>query len=294
MTRLARCPLSRRGLLKLLAASCLLGLDRAGAEEEPIRIGLAPVILIEQTSLLRDWQADLEQRLDRPVAFVQRDSYREILDYLLSQRLEFAWICGYPYILHRDQLRLTAIPVYQGQPLYRSALIVPETDRDTRALSDLKGRVFAYADPDSNSGFLVPRFELIRQGLDPDRFFRKTFFTGGHRNSIEAVAVGLADGAHVDSYVWDTLARLSPQITRRTRVVARSKPFAFPPIVAGPAAPDALNLAMREALIGMGGDPAAAALLARLNLDGFAAAQPGAFDEIVAMAQAAGGAPRVP
>jgi phosphonate transport system substrate-binding protein len=287
---------TRRQILKWTVTACLsaLGPGQAYAEDEPIHIGIAPVFLTEQTSLLRDWRAYLEQRLGQPVTFVQRDSYREIIDSLLSGRLEFAWICGYPYVHHRDRLGLTAIPLYQGTPLYRSYLIVPATDLATRTLTDLKGHIFAFADPDSNSGFLVPRFELVRQGLDPNHFFRKTFFSGGHRNAIEAVSVGLADGAHVDGYVWETMARVSPEITRQTRVVTRSKPFAFPPIVAGPAASEALRLGMREVLIGMGSDPAAASLLERLNLDGFTAGDPSAFDEIAAMALAAGGLARVP
>lgn len=288
-------PMNRRQILKLAAGAWLAGAGRrAWAEEDPIPFGIAPVFLTELTSLLQDWRAYLEPRLGSPVAFVQRDNYREVTDSLLSGRLLFAWICGYPYVAHRDRLDLVAVPVYQGAPLYRSYLIVGASDRSTHSLKDLEGHIFAYADPDSNSGFLVPRVELVRQGIDPDRFFRRTFFSGGHRNAIEAVSVGLADGAHVDGYVWDTMERFSPQLTRQTRVVARSKSFAFPPIVAAPAASKDLRRRMREALIGMGSDPAAAGLLERLNLDGFVAGDPAAFDEIAAMALTARGIPRVP
>lgn len=287
--------MNRRLLLKLAAGAWLAGPPgRAWAEDEPVPFGIAPVFLTEMTSLLKDWRGYLNPRLGSPVVFVQRDNYREVTDSLLSGRLLFAWICGYPYVAHRDRLALVAVPVYQGAPLYRSYLIVGASDRSTHSLLDLKGRIFAYADPDSNSGYLVPRVDLVRQGIDPDRFFRRTFFSGGHRNAIEAVSVGLADGAHVDGYVWDTVERFSPEITGRTRVVSRSKSYAFPPIVAGPAVSEDLRLRMREALTGMGSDPAAAGLLDRLNLDGFVPGEPSAFEEIAAMAQTARGIPRVP
>lgn len=283
--------MNRRRLLQLLLATPAAAIL---AEEEPVRIGITPVFLSDLTSLLRAWQGYLEWRIERPVRFVQRDGYREIIDNLLAGRLEFAWVCGYPYVVHQDRLKLVAVPVYQGAPLYRSYLIVPVSDTRTRTLADLKGRLFAYADPDSNSGYLVPRYELQGQGLDPARFFLKTFFTSGHRNAIEAVSVGLADGAQVDGYVWDTLDRSSPEVTRRTRVVSRSRPFAFPPIVAGPAAGSPLRARMTEVLTRMAEDAAAGEVLGRLNLDGFVAGLPADYDEIARMALAARGVTGAP
>lgn len=279
--------LNRRRFLGLLATAGLLRSRLVNAAGDAVRIGMTPVFLTEQTSLLRDWRAYLEQRLGRPVLFVQRDTYREIVENLLAGRLEFAWICGYPYIRYRDRLALTAVPVYRAQPTYRAYLIVPARDESTKDIADLRKGVFAYADPDSNSGYLVPRFDLHERGLDSSTFFRKTFFTAGHRNAIEAVSTGLADGAYVDGYVWDTLARFSPEITGRTRVVTRSQPYGFPPIVAGPAATK-LNQQMQRVLVAMGDTAAAQPLLDRLNLDGFAAPQTGAYDDIAAMAEALG------
>jgi phosphonate transport system substrate-binding protein len=286
--------LNRRQLLKYLAACGIAPGMALRAEEMPVRIGITPVFQTERTSLLREWRYYLEHHLRQPVHFEQSNTYRDIINNLLAQRLDFAWICGLPYVANRARLELTAVPLYQGKPLYRAYLIVPARDTATASLTDLRGRVFAYADPDSNSGFLVPRYTLVRQGLDPDSFFFKTFFTSGHRNAIDAVSVGLADGAYVDGHIWDSMARFNPEITGRTRVVTRSEEFGFPPLVAGPAVPEALNRRMRDVLIGMGNDPTAATLLDRLNLDGFAAGEPAAYQEIAAMARAVGEAKRVP
>lgn len=287
--------MKRRELLRLAAVLGVAGTGLPGRSDDPrVAFGIAPVFLTELTSLLNDWRGYLDPRLGSSVVFVQRDTYREVTDSLLAGRLLFAWICGFPYAVNKDRLRLVAVPLYQGAPLYRSYLIAGAKDRSTHSLLDLEGRIFAYTDPDSNSGYLVPRVELVRQGIDPNRFFRRTFFAGGHRNAIEAVSVGLADGAHVDGYVWDTLERFGPEITRETRVVARSKSYAFPPIVAGPAVPESLLRQMREVLLAMGSDPAADGLLERLNLDGFVGGDPAAFEEIAAMALTARGIPRAP
>lgn len=277
--------MNRRQMLQFLAASGFFFGGRGLAQEPAVRIGITPVFLTEHTSLLRDWRDHLGRRIGHSVVFEQSDTYRDIVNNLLARRLDFAWICGFPYVSNRTHLRLTAVPLYKGKPLYRSYLIVRASDTTTARLTDLRDRVFAYADPDSNSGFLVPRYELIRKGVDPDSFFRKTFFTYGHRNAIDAVSVGLADAANVDGYVWETMARFAPEITRRTRVVARSAEFGFPPIVAGPSVPASLHARTQEVLTGMGTDPNAGMLLDRLNLDGFAPGEPTAYQTIAEMAR---------
>ncbi|MCW8972424.1 MAG: PhnD/SsuA/transferrin family substrate-binding protein [Gammaproteobacteria bacterium] len=287
--------LNRRQLLLYIAATTLASHRMVRADEQaPVRIGITPVFQTERTSLIRDWRDYLERHLERPVQFEQSNTYRDIINNLLARRLDFAWICGLPYVTNRSRLQLTAVPLFQGKPLYRSYLIVPIRDTATNTLTDLRDRVFAYADPDSNSGFLVPRFQLIQQGIDPDTFFRKTFFTSGHRNAIEAVSVGLAGGAHVDGYVWESMQRFNPEITRATRVVTRSREFGFPPLVAGPTVSATLNSQMGDVLLGMGSDPTAASLLDRLNLDGFTSGDPAAYEDIAEMAHTIGAFRHVP
>lgn len=285
--------LNRRQLLTWLAATGLARASGVRAEQYPVRIGITPVFLTELTSLLRDWRDYLEQHLDRPVRFEQSNTYRDIVNNLLAQRLDFAWICGFPYIVNRSRLQLTAVPNYKGKPLYQSYLIVRAGDDQPKNLLDLRDKIFAYTDPDSNSGFLFPRYELLRQGFNPEDFFRKTFFTNGHRNAIEAVSAGLADAAHVDGYIWDTVERFNPEVTRGTRVIARSKPFGFPPFVAGPSVTLAMNKRMSDVLIGMSDMPVSMRLLDRLNLYGFTRGTVEDYMEIEKMARYVGKVPHV-
>lgn len=259
----------RRRLLKAALAGWALGPLRARADE-PLLFGTTPVILDEQAQFLGTWQSYLEARLRRPVRFVQRGSYREIVVLLLTGKLDFAWLCGYPYVRYKHQLERVAVPLYRGEPLYRSYLITPADDRVTRSILDLRGRVFAFSDPDSNSGWLVPQAELKRQDENSAYFFSRSFYTWGHRRVIQAVGAGLAQGGAVDGYIWDTLAALHPEFTRATRVAWRSESFGFPPIVASPGQSRDSVEAMRRVLLNMQVDPAGRALLARLNLDGFA------------------------
>jgi phosphonate transport system substrate-binding protein len=270
----------------LLLLSFALPLHAAEQEAKaPIRIGLTPVFLDYQANFVNDWRRYLERQLGQPVSFVQRGSYREIVKLLREQKLEFAWLCGYPYVRNKDELRLVAVPLYQGEPLYQSFLIVPATDKQTRSLADLRWKNFAFSDPDSNSGHLYIEYLLTRQGSSPDLFFGKTFFTWSHRKVVEAVASGLAQGGAVDGYVWDTLALSHPQLTARTRIVNRSPKFGHPPFVASHAATTQQIAAVRQALFQMAQDKEGKALLKTLNLDGFVQGDNHLFDKIEEMSQ---------
>jgi len=269
--------LRRRLLLASLGLPCAL----ARAESAPhIVFGITPVILDEQAQFIASWQRYLEAHLGMPVRFVRRGNYREILALLLDGQLDFAWLCGYPYVRQRSRLALTATPVYQGAPLYRSYLIVGNEDQTTRTIADLHGKVFAYSDPDSNSGWLTPQVELKRLGQTSAQFFSKAFFTWSHRKVIESVDAGLAHGGSVDGYIWDALAKLHPERVRSTRVAWRSAFSGFPPVVAGPGAASGLRFRMRKVLLGMQHDMEGRSLLARLNLDGFDSTSESLYDSI--------------
>lgn len=264
--------MKRRAFLTILLAGAVAPVAAAG--RPVLRIGLTPVTLLERRRLLADWATYLSERLHRPVEFVVRQTYQEVTQLLLAEALDIGWICSLPYVLNKQRLRLLATPLYEGKPLYRSYLLVAAADTKTATLADLRGRVFAYVSPDSNTGWLVPQFELRRLGVDGKKFFRKSFFAGDHRDVVEAVAIGLADGGAMDGYIWETLRRFHPEEVRNTRVASKSAEFGFPPFVARSTLPATDFAAVERVLLGMANDTHGRKLLDALNLTGFVAGNP--------------------
>jgi len=260
---------------------------RADTTAKALRIGLTPTLLHERHTLLAKWKAYLEARLGVPVNFVLRDSYSDTMDLIKQHRLDAAWLSDYPYVLMQPWVRLLATPLKDGQPHYRSYLIVPARDTRSRSIADLEGKVFAYADPYSHTGYLFPRHALTALGKSPKTFFGRTFFTWSHRKAIEAVAQHLADGAAVESYVWDALAREEPAITQATRIVNRSQTFGFPPLVAMKQMPDKTFRVLRRVLLDMRFDDQGREILDKLHLDGFVAGTPALYAEVESMAREA-------
>lgn len=275
--------LSRRSALALLALLPNVGWT-AEPKLPPIKFGLTPVVVLENVLFFEKWASYLEKRLGRPVVFVQRRSYREIMALLDTGEIDFAWICGYPYVQHRAELSLVAAPLFDGRPYYNSYIIVA-SDGPYQSLSELSGKVFAYSDPDSNSGYLSPRAAIASRGARPDGFFRLSFFTYGHAETVEAVANHVADAGAVDSYVWEYLKVHNSGLASRTRIIEASEPFGFPPVVASRNADRAVTTLMRAALLEMPENDQGRELLQALMLDGFTDADPEIFDTIGQMAR---------
>lgn len=282
---------TRRRLLRGVAACASLlgpaGSGALGAAPPVCRIGVTPVTLEDRVGLLRRWAAYLTDALGRDVRLVPFAGYQRVLEALERSELEAAWLCGYPYILRRARLRLVAVPFWHGQPLYQGYVIVRE-DSPWQDLRDLRGGIFAYADPLSNSGYLVVRHGLAGMGFEPDRFFGRTFFTHAHRHVIDAVADGLADGGAVDGYVWEVLREMRGARGLRTRVIWRSDWHGFPPVVCSASVSEALRLGLQRALIGMSASEAGQRILSDLYLDAFVAGDPGWYRSIERMAGVAG------
>ena len=273
--------LNRRRFVTSVAAAGAFGAGRLRAEG-PLRFALTPVLLTSDLVMLEELKAYLSQALGRTVHLVTRRTYQEITALLLSRQVDAGWICGYPFVAHRQELALVAVPLWHGKPLYQSYLIV-RGDNPARGLPELLGSVHAFSDPDSNSGFLVTRAALAEMGTSPGRFFRQHFYTYGHRNVVRAVASGLAGSGSVDGYVYEALVKAEPELVAGTRIIRRSEFLGFPPIACPAAEARSTTIGeLRRALLAIREDRRAARVLAMLQLDGFSAEEPGLFDGIAA------------
>lgn len=282
---------SRRGIaaagLKAGFGCALLASSWARAATAPVRIALTAAAVRDELSLYDRWASYLGSRLKRPVQFVQRRAYRDVIEMLRTGELDFSWVCSYSFVQAWDAslVDLIAAPVFRGKPLYRSYIIV-HRDSSIRALADLKGKVFAFADPESSSGFLIPRAMIQDIGENPDSFFRTSFFTWDHGQAMEAVAEKVADGASVDSYVWEFMAATRPQFAAQTRVLQRSAEFGFPPLVARRGIPADLRERFTETVLGMSKEAEGQRMLADMLLDRFETVPPSHYDSVRALALA--------
>lgn len=228
----------------------------------------------------------LESKLGRPVRLLQRPTYAEVNELMRVGAIDAAFVCTGAFVEGEREgaMELVAAPVVGGEQGYDALVIVP-ADSPARTLDDLRGQVFAFTDPLSNTGYLAVRWALHERGATPETFFRSSFFTSSHDRSIKAVADGLADAAAVDSLVYMWATQREPAYASRTRVVARLGPYGMPPLVVRPDLPSELKHRLKRVVLGMAEDAAARPVLARLGIDRFVEPDPQSYASVRAMAE---------
>ena len=221
------------------------------------------------------------EKLGRDVQFIQRKTYGEINELLGVGQIDLAFICSGPYAAGKEKygLELVATPQVQNSRYYQSYLIVNKASQFEK-LEDLKGRVFAFTDPESNTGKLVPTYWLFEKGEQPETYFSKTIYTYSHDNSILAVAKALVDGAAIDGLIWEYYNQKDPVFTSRTRVIHKSEPYGIPPIVASKFLSSELKDRIRQLFFDMHLDPRGQKILKELMIDRFLAPRDEWYDSI--------------
>jgi phosphonate transport system substrate-binding protein len=158
--------------------------------------------------------------------------YRGLIEATRSGQLDFAWLnpSGYVDAKAAGIADVLLKSVREAGPFYWSAFIV-RTDSRFKTLADLQGSTVAWVDPNSAAGFLFPRATLALNGFDPNKFFGKEVFAGGHDAVVLSVLNGSVDvGATFANNTKGTSGSWTQFITdkeqqAKIRVLKYSKPI---------------------------------------------------------------------
>ena len=251
-------------------------------EVVPLRVAVAAVISpkgnVDSYGPLLNY---LGLELNRPVELVQRRTYAEVNELIKNGAVDMAFVCTSAYVAGEREfgMELLAAPQVNGETVYYSLLIVPE-ESSAQSMADLKGSDFAFTDPMSNTGRNYPTHLVIDLGQTPEQFFERTFFTYSHDDAIRAVADGIADGAAVDSLVYDFTINREPGLNQKTKVIHSSPPYGIPPVVVGPHVRPQSKAELQAILMTMNENPAGRSALATAGIDRFVSIDDSAYETV--------------
>ncbi|GGH09938.1 hypothetical protein GCM10007036_06240 [Alsobacter metallidurans] len=204
--------------------------------------------------------------------------------------LGLAFICGFPFVTGGFGLAPVAAPIPasgDGRPHYATRLVV-RADGPLRTLEDSFGGRIGWTAEHSQSGFQALRTHLLPHVDKGRTLFAES--VGGlqtPRRVIDAVLSGVIDIGPLDSFYHDLLLAHEPDTAARLRVVVTTAPRPMPLLAASPSVDAATLAALRSALLGFAEDDAGRALLASLQLTGFAAVDAGDYAILRDKAEAA-------
>ena len=257
------------------------------ANVKPIRVAVGAMISPKETfEYYRRLLDYIGRKLGTEVQLIQRKTYEEINEIFGKGEIDLAFICSGPYAIGKDTygFEILATPQIRGSPFYQSYLIVNKAS-PIHTFEDLRGKVFAFTDPDSNSGRLVPVYWLAQMGERPETFFDRTIYTYSHDNSILAVGRGLVDGAAIDGLIWEYYHKRRPSLTEQARIIKKSETYGIPPLVVSRHLNPQLKDQIRDVVFQMHLEPEGKEILEELLIDRFIVPEQSWYSGIVEMAQ---------
>jgi len=225
----------------------------------PKEITFALLSTENAAEITRRWApilAQLEKDLGIKVKAVTSTDYRGTIEALKFKKAEVGHLGPKSYVEASTGNYAGVEPIAQlqlpnGSLGYRSCLIV-HADSDIFSPEDTAGKTFAFNDPNSTSGYLVPStFFLMEMGIDPKKHFSKVTFSGSHEASILAVANKKVEVASTNLPDLQQLTRENKVPRGALRVIWVSKLIPNDPIVVRKDIPASLRSAIQESLTTM-------------------------------------------
>jgi phosphonate transport system substrate-binding protein len=250
--------------MRLILAAMLVVMAVAGAAiaadpSWPKELTFALLSTENASEITRRWGpilAQLEKDLGVKIKSVTATDYRGSIEALRFRKAELGHLGPKAYVEASTHNYANVEPVAQlqlanGSLGYRSCLIV-HSDSDIFGPEDMAGKTFAFNDPNSTSGYLVPStFFMTEMGIDPKKHFSKVVFSGSHEASILSVANKKVEIASTNLPDLQQLTRESKVPRGTLRVIWVSKLIPNDPVVVRKDLPASLRQAVQESLMSM-------------------------------------------
>jgi len=237
-----------------------------------------------------------------PVRVQVPTSYAAVVEALTSKNVDIAWVGALAYVAAHDKsgaepitksLRCPPKSLVPNQPTPCSpvptyaSIIIARADSGINTLADLKGKRFAFGDPDSTSSNLWPKFYLKQNGIDPNRDLGKVTNISSQSAIAAAVYTGTVDAGAMFGDARTLAQSRYQDIFTKTKVIFTA-PEEIPgdPQIIRKGLNSGQKEKVRQAFIKMGSDPSKKDLLKIYSIDALQAAKDSDYDPVRRVVQA--------
>jgi phosphonate transport system substrate-binding protein len=169
----------------------------------------------------------LEKSLGMKVEFTPVNDYPAAVEALVNKQVDLVWFGGFTHVQAQIRSGGKVIAIAQREEddnKFRSVFITQKSSGITK-LTDLKGKEFSFGSQSSTSGHFMPRFNLLKAGVDPDKDFKRVAYSGAHDATIASVVSGRVAAASLDITVWRKFVSDNKVDTTKVDVFFTTPPF---------------------------------------------------------------------
>jgi phosphonate transport system substrate-binding protein len=138
-------------------------------------------------------------------------------------KAHIGWLNTFNYVLAHEKygVEVGLVTSRFGLTTYKGQIIV-RADSGITTLDDLKGKVMCWVDPNSTSGYIIPRIMLKANGIDPDTDFSQTIEAGSHNNVVTQVYNGDCDAGATYADARSSIEGDVPDVKEKVVVLAET------------------------------------------------------------------------
>ncbi len=246
-------------IFKKLAAVALFAMLAAPAlaqANDPAKTGILRIGFIpaeDSRAMVRQSQDILDivakQTGLKVEAFVGSD-YNGTIEALRNGHVDVALLGPFSYILATTQAPVEAFAVTviakTMQPSYKS-IIIARKDSPINSIDDLKGHTYAFVDPGSTSGYMVPAAAFKKAGITPEKDFKQVMYSGGHDATIVAVGEGKVEAGSVADRIFERGCAKGLADCSKIKTIWESPPIWNDPVLYRKNMPEDLKKKIRDA-----------------------------------------------
>ena len=200
--------------------------DDAGDEVKSLRIGVLPDESAEELSARYGLLLDYFGRATG-IAFelVIPTTYGELLTLFNTEKVDLAYLGGFTFLKARTESGAVPLVMRDVDTRFTSLFLV-KGNSPAKSIKDLKGKSFSFGSRLSTSGHLMPRHYLIRENIDPERFFAKVTYSGAHDKTVFLVRDGTVDAGVTNAVTLRRMIKEGKFETKDIRILWETPPYA--------------------------------------------------------------------
>jgi phosphonate transport system substrate-binding protein len=217
--------------IKLVLASLLLmaslGVAEA-AQQAPKELRLSAIPDENPQEMLRIYApfADyLTKEIGIPVKFTPVVDYAATVEGLAANKLDMVWYGGLTSVQAARRAKGARRIIMRKEDAEFKSHFIGRKEAGFRDLKDLKGKTFAFGSVSSTSGHLMPRYFLLKAGINPEKDFSKFSFSGAHDATAAWVEAGRVDAGALNFLVWDKLVETKKVDTEKVGIFWTTPPY---------------------------------------------------------------------
>jgi phosphonate transport system substrate-binding protein len=168
----------------------------------------------------------LAKEIGVPVKFTPVVDYAATVEGLAANKLDMVWYGGFTSVQAAYRAKGARRVIMRKEDAEFKSHFITRRETGIKALKDLKGKTFSFGSVSSTSGHLMPRYFLLKGGINPEKDFSKFSFSGAHDATAAWVEAGRVEAGALNFLVWDKLVETKKVDTGKVVVFWTTPPYA--------------------------------------------------------------------